>query len=75
VKCTTPLKKAPGRTEFQRGVLYRENGEWAVRVTGDQGSGILRSMAEANCFIVLPTEQGSLPAGATVEVQLLDGLV
>jgi molybdopterin molybdotransferase len=75
VKCTTPLKKAPGRTEFQRGVLYREGGEWAVRVTGDQGSGILRSMAEANCFIVLPTEQGNLPAGATVEVQLLEGIV
>lgn len=75
VKCTTPLKKAPGRTEFQRGVLYQENGEWLVRVTGDQGSGILRSMAEANCFIVLPTEQGNLPAGATVDVQLLEGIV
>lgn len=76
VKCTTPLKKAPGRTEFQRGVLYREaGGDWAVRVTGDQGSGILRSMAEANCFIVLPTDQGNVPAGALVEVQLMDGLV
>lgn len=75
VKCTTPLKKAPGRTEFQRGVLYREpGGEWAVRVTGDQGSGILRSMSEANCFIVLPADQGATPAGSLVDVQLLDGL-
>lgn len=76
VKCVTPLKKAPGRTEFQRGVLYQESGgDWAVRVTGDQGSGILRSMAEANCFIVLPTDQGNVAAGTMVEVQLMEGLV
>lgn len=76
VKCTTPLKKAPGRTEFQRGILSLDpNGQWTVRVTGDQGSGILRSMSEANCFIILPTEQGNVPAGAEVEVQVMEGLV
>ncbi|HEX9687339.1 MAG TPA: gephyrin-like molybdotransferase Glp, partial [Burkholderiales bacterium] len=55
VPCVSSLKKAPGRTEFQRGVLSQDaGGNWSVRVTGEQGSGILRSMAEANCFIILP---------------------
>ena len=75
-RCTAPIKKAPGRTEFQRGILDRaENGEWTVRPTGDQGSGILSSMSQAHCFIVLPTETGSLETGAIVEVQSLEGLV
>jgi molybdopterin molybdotransferase len=74
--CTTPIKKAPGRTEFQRGILTQEaGGQWSVRVTGDQGSGILSSMSRANCFIVLPDAQGSTPAGAMVDVQLLEGLI
>ena len=76
VRCTGPIKKAPGRTEFQRGILSRsEDGEWTVRPTGDQGSGILSSMSQAHCFIVLPTETGRLDAGAMVEVQPLEGLV
>ena len=75
-RCTAPIKKAPGRTEFQRGILDRaENGEWTVRPTGDQGSGILSSMSQAHCFIVLPTETGSLETGSVVEVQSLEGLV
>ena len=76
VICTSPIKKAPGRTEFQRGILSRgEDGQWTVRTTGDQGSGILSSMSQANCFIILPTDQGNVPAGATVDVQLLEGLI
>ena len=75
-RCTAPIKKAPGRTEFQRGILDRaEDGEWTVKPTGDQGSGILSSMSQAHCFIVLPTETGSLEAGSVVEVQSLEGLV
>jgi molybdopterin molybdotransferase len=75
-RCTAPIKKAPGRTEFQRGILSRAgDGEWTVRPTGDQGSGILSSMSQAHCFIVLPTETGRLDAGAIVEVQPLEGLV
>jgi molybdopterin molybdotransferase len=74
--CSTPIKKAPGRTEFQRGILTQEpDGQWTVRVTGDQGSGILSSMSRANCFIVLPDAQGNTPAGAMVDVQLLEGLI
>lgn len=76
VPCTSTLKKAPGRTEFQRGILMQdEAGNWSVRVTGEQGSGILRSMAEANCFIILPAGQGNVSSGALVDVQVLEGLI
>ena len=76
VPCTRALKKAPGRTEFQRGILTQDaTGSWSVRVTGEQGSGILRSMSEANCFIILPTDQGNVAAGTLVEVQVMEGVV
>lgn len=66
----TELRKAPGRAEFQRGILVRDpHGQLAVKSTGAQGSGILRSMSEASCFIVLPAEQGRVAAGETVDVQ------
>jgi molybdopterin molybdotransferase len=68
------LRKVPGRTEYQRGVLFQEGGEWRVRTTGQQGSGVLRSMSEANCFIVLEHERGSVKAGEPVSVQLFEGL-
>jgi molybdopterin molybdotransferase len=74
--CTAPLKKAPGRTEFQRGILSpAADGNWQVRPTGEQGSGILSSMSQANCFIVLPVDQGNAPAGTVVDVQMLEGIV
>ncbi|MBK8017751.1 MAG: molybdopterin molybdotransferase MoeA [Betaproteobacteria bacterium] len=73
-RLTAPVKKAPGRTEFQRGILSRDaTGQWTVKPTGDQGSGILSSMSQANCFIVLPTEQGNAEAGTNVTVQAFDG--
>jgi len=76
VPCVSSLKKAPGRTEFQRGILERDShGTLSVRVTGEQGSGILRSMSEANCFIILPTDQGNVAPGMLVEVQLLEGII
>jgi len=75
VKSQSALRKKPGRTEYQRGVLEQRNGEWTVRLTGAQGSGILRSMSEANCFVVLHHEQGSVKAGDPVDVMLMDGLV
>jgi molybdopterin molybdotransferase len=74
-RLAAPLRKAPGRTEFQRGILAPAEDGWSVRTTGDQGSGILSSMSQANCFIVLPAECGNLDAGAPVDVQLLEGLV
>jgi molybdopterin molybdotransferase len=76
VKCSGLIRKAPGRTEFQRGILSQGlDGEWTVQPTGDQGSGILSSMSRANCFIVLPSHQGGVDAGSVVDVQLLEGLV
>jgi molybdopterin molybdotransferase len=75
-QCTSALKKAPGRTEFQRGILSCDTGgQWRVRVTGEQGSGILSSMSDANCFIILAAEQGNVAAGATVDVQVMEGIV
>ena len=71
--CTSRLKKAPGRTEFQRGVLTRAaGGHLEVRPTGEQGSGILKSMSDANCFIILGDAIGNVEPGSAVEVQLLD---
>ncbi len=68
-----PIRKAPGRTEFQRGILTpAAGGGYDVRTTGDQGSGILSSMSQANCFIVLPTETGNVAAGEAVDVQLFE---
>ena len=69
------LRKVPGRTEYQRGILFRDDGEWKVRTTGQQGSGVLRSMSEANCFIVLEHERGKIEPGELVQVQLFDGLL
>jgi molybdopterin molybdotransferase len=75
-KCTARLKKAPGRTEFQRGVVARAaDGSLAVRPTGEQGSGILKSMSDANCFIILGDDTGNVEPGTLVEVQLLEGIV
>ena len=69
------IRKKPGRTEYQRGILETDaSGRQSVRVTGAQGSGILRSMVEANCMIVLHDEQGTVQAGESVDVLLFDGL-
>jgi molybdopterin molybdotransferase len=68
------IRKVPGRTEYQRGVLFNDSGTWKVKTTGQQGSGVLRSMSEANCFIVLEHERGAVEAGEPVSVQLFEGL-
>ncbi len=65
------LKKNPGRTEFQRGILKRDNGQLSVTKTGYQGSGVLTSMSQANCLIILPEECATVEPGDTVQVQLL----
>ena len=75
VQAAAPIRKIPGRTEYQRGVLSRDGSEWKVRTTGQQGSGVLRSMSEANCFIVLEHDRGRVEVGELVQVQLFDGLV
>jgi len=76
VPCISPLKKRPGRMEFQRGILKTdEQGRLVVCSTGKQGSGILSSMSQANCFIVLPADCGSVVAGSEVLVEPFEGLV
>ena len=76
VLCKSRLKKRPGRIEYQRGILSRdENGQLMVHKTGAQGSGILSSMAQANCFIILPMESGQVEPDSMVEVQPFFGLV
>jgi molybdopterin molybdotransferase len=75
VECTEPIKKATGRTEFQRGILFEENGIWKVKPMPNQGSGVLSSMSMANCFIVLDETIGNCEAGEMVNVQLLEGII
>jgi len=76
VPCAVRLGKRPGRTEFQRGILERgPTGELVVRDTGGQGSGILRSMSLANCFIILPADTEGIEPGTPVEVQPFHGVV
>jgi len=70
------IRKKPGRTEFQRAILGRSSdGRPSVRLTGSQGAGILRSMSEANCFVILAHDQGNISAGDWVDVALFDGLL
>jgi molybdopterin molybdotransferase len=74
--CRSRVRKKPGRLEFQRGVFERgEAGGYVVRTTGHQGAGVLRSMSEANCFVVLPLEHGDVEPGDEVDVQPFAGLV
>lgn len=68
-RCTTRLRKKSGRREFQRGVLSREGDSYVVASTGHQGAGVLRSMAEANCFIVLAEDEQAVEPGTEVTVQ------
>ncbi|MBS1186031.1 MAG: molybdenum cofactor synthesis domain protein [Burkholderiaceae bacterium] len=76
VKSLSPIRKKAGRTEYQRGVVSRGvDGEWQVELTGSQGSGILRSMTEANCIVVLHDASGNVAAGDSVEVVMFEGLV
>ena len=71
----TDIRKKPGRTEYQRGVLSADAlGAPVVRITGSQGSGVLRSMSEANCMVVLRHEQGNVRTGELVDVVVFDGL-
>jgi len=74
--CESRLHKKPGRLEFQRGIFERQpSGQYVVRSVDHQGAGVLRSMTEANCFIVLPLDQDAVAPGAEVEIQPFAGLV
>lgn len=71
-----PIRKKAGRTEFQRAILGRNaEGRPTVKITGSQGAGILRSMSEANCFVILGHDQENIAAGDWVDIALFDGLL
>jgi molybdopterin molybdotransferase len=71
-----PIRKRAGRTEYQRGwVSQNDQGQLQVRTTGDQGSGVLSSMARANGLIVLHHEQESVQAGELVSVMMFEGVL
>ena len=68
--CTTPLRKKPGRREFQRGVFKPAgDGRLEVSKAGREGSGVLSSMSAANCFIVLAEDSGPVSEGDEVAIQ------
>ena len=70
------MRKKPGRTEYQRGwVSTAADGACQVRTTGNQGSGVLTSMAQANGLIVLHHAQGNVAVGDGVDVQMFDGVI
>lgn len=69
------LKKQPGRTDFQRGILSNNNGVNTVISAGLQSSGVLSAMAKANCYILLEAERGSVAEGETVRVIPFDGFI
>jgi len=76
VRAAQAIAKRPGRTEYQRGIVSPDgDGQLQVALTGAQGSGILSSMAAANCIVVLHEEQAAVRVGDMVEVLLFDGLV
>ena len=71
-----PMRKKPGRTEYQRGMVSTQpDGSLAVRITGNQGSGVFSSMVQANGLIVLHHHQGNVAAGELVDVMVFDGVI
>ena len=75
-RSTEAIRKKPGRTEYQRGwVSSAPDGTLQVKTTGSQGSGVLRSMAEANGLMVLHHSQGNIAPGDEVDVLMFDGAI
>jgi molybdopterin molybdotransferase len=66
------IKKKTGRKYFIRGKYSIVKNEIHVKQTGAQGSGILTSMSEANCLIILPEDAGNVMPGEMVDIQLID---
>lgn len=67
-ECDVPLKKQPGRQDYQRGWYWQGENGLKVKTSGAQSSGMLSSIANANCYIVLPRDSSSLPAGEMVSI-------
>lgn len=75
-RSTEAIRKKPGRTEYQRGtVSTAPDGTLEVRTTGNQGSGVLSSMVQANGLIVLHHDQSSVAVGDEIDVMMFDGVI
>jgi molybdopterin molybdotransferase len=71
-----PIRKKAGRTEYQRGrVTTAADGSLHVRTTGNQGSGVLSSMVQANGLLVLHHQQGNVAVGDEVDVMMFEGVI
>ncbi len=76
VSCIDAIRKRPGRFEYQRAILFKDDdGITKVKTTGGQGSGILHSMSTANCFILLDEQCDGAAANTLVTVQPFSGLI
>jgi molybdopterin molybdotransferase len=70
------IRKKAGRTEYQRGFVQMRPGQLPlVRIAGNQGSGVLSSMVEANGLVVLHHEQGNVAPGDEVDVMMFEGVI
>ncbi len=75
-RSTQAIRKKPGRTEYQRGIVRTlPDGSLCVATTGNQGSGVLSSMVQANGLIVLDHDQGNVAAGDEVSVMMFEGAI
>ncbi|PKG40294.1 molybdopterin molybdotransferase MoeA [Psychromonas sp. Urea-02u-13] len=73
---TDKLRKAAGRTDFQRAVYsVNQEGQLVVSTTGSQGSGVFSSMSQSNCFIVLEQDRGNVASGETVTIEPYSALM
>ena len=64
--------ESDGRESYLRAVVTRQDGLWAARLTGHQGSGNLRSLVQANALLLVPSGVKSLPIGAEVDAWMID---
>ena len=75
-RSSQPIRKKPGRTEYQRAIVSTDDqGQLCVQTTGDQGSGVLSSMVRANGLLVLHHDQGSIAPGDMVDVMVFTGVL
>ena len=65
------IHKGDTRRQYLRGIVHQTDKEWHVRTTGSQSSGVLSSMAKANCLIMLPEDTRAVRAGEWVDIELL----
>lgn len=75
-KTTAKIRKHPGRVDFQRGIAFSDkNGELSVTPLSNQGSGVLSSLSQANCYIILPQEHSGCASGDNVDIELFDHII